>query len=300
MENPSFRNVTFDELVDAYSEQTRGLLDGGADVLLVETIFDTLNAKAALYAIEQLFDEGGYERVPILVSGTIVDQSGRTLSGQTGEAFISSVSHVNPLAIGLNCALGGRVNYLFNVLSCFFSTAEQMLPFMQNISKNTETYTLCYPNAGLPNTFGEYDQDPKEMAEHVRKFAELGLLNIVGGCCGSTPAHINALHLMAKEYKPRQRIVLDDETLIISGLETMKINKDTGNFINHLFLHLFLGFVNIGERCNVSGSRIFAKKILAGAYEDGLVIARTQVDSGAQVIDINMDEGLLNVKMYHK
>ncbi|KAJ3394537.1 hypothetical protein HDU92_006813 [Lobulomyces angularis] len=266
VENPSFRNVTFDELVEAYSEQVRGLLDGGADILLVETIFDTLNAKAALYAIDLMFDEG-YDRVPILISGTIVDQSGRTLSGQTGEAFISSVNHVNPVAIGLNCALG----------------ADQMLPFMQNISKSTEAFTICYPNAGLPNTFGEYDETPEEMASKVIKFAELGLVNIVGGCCGTTPPHIKALHDALSPFKPRVRPTMDPDTLIVSGLEILRINKTTG-------------FVNIGERCNVSGSKIFAKKILNGGYEEGLVIGRTQVESGAQVIDVNMDEGLLDGK----
>ncbi|KAJ3189309.1 hypothetical protein HDU85_002937 [Gaertneriomyces sp. JEL0708] len=267
VENPSYRATTFDAMVIAYAEQVRGLLDGGADVLLVETIFDTLNSKAALYAIDQVFDEEGYDRVPILISGTIVDQSGRTLSGQTGEAFIASVTHSNPLAVGLNCALG----------------ADQMLPFLQNISKNNPTYVICYPNAGLPNTFGGYDQSPEDMAKQVQPFAQLGLLNIVGGCCGTTPGHIRAIAEMCKAFKPRQPPIMDPETLIISGLETLKINKDTG-------------FVNIGERCNVSGSRVFAKKILNGAYEEALAIARAQVENGAQIIDINMDEGLLDGK----
>ncbi|KAJ3088737.1 hypothetical protein HK102_008059 [Quaeritorhiza haematococci] len=268
VENPSYRNVTFDELVDAYKEQIRGLLDGGADLLLVETIFDTLNAKAALYAIDTMFDEEGYDRVPLLVSGTIVDNSGRTLSGQTGEAFISSVLHSKPFAIGLNCALG----------------ADQMLPFIQTISKSTPTYVICYPNAGLPNTFGEYDQSPAAMAEQVSKFASLGLLNIVGGCCGTTPDHIKAIHDACSQYTPRKPHPLDPDTLILSGLEPFHINKNLSNF------------VNIGERCNVSGSRVFAKKILNGAYEDALAIARAQVENGAQVIDINMDEGLLDGK----
>ena len=170
VENPSLRNVTFDELVEAYLEQTKGLLDGGSDILMVETVFDTLNAKAALYAIDLAFEEG-YDRVPIFVSGTIVDQSGRTLSGQTGEAFIHSVKQANPFAIGLNCALG----------------ADQMLPFLQNISKNTDTFVISYPNAGLPNTFGEYDETGAVTASKVKAFAELGLVNILGGCCGTTP-----------------------------------------------------------------------------------------------------------------
>ncbi|KAI9364866.1 methionine synthase [Zopfochytrium polystomum] len=255
VENPSLRNVTFDELVEAYSEQVRGLLDGGSDILMIETIFDTLNAKAAIYAIEKVLDEDGYDRPPIFISGTIVDQSGRTLSGQTGDAFISSVRHSNPFAIGLNCALG----------------ADQMLPFLQNISKNTDTLTICYPNAGLPNTFGEYDESPEAMAESVRAFAKLGLLNIVGGCCGTTPDHIKAIHDVVLKYAPR-------------------IPPCFGPG------HNGTNFVNVGERCNVSGSRVFAKKILNGAYEDALAIARAQVENGAQIIDINMDEGLLDGK----
>ncbi|KAJ3055529.1 hypothetical protein HK097_010216 [Rhizophlyctis rosea] len=267
VENPSFRATTFDKLVEAYREQIIGLLDGGADILLVETIFDTLNAKAALYAIDLVFEEDGYDRRPIMISGTIVDQSGRTLSGQTGEGFIASVEHSNPVAIGLNCALG----------------ADQMLPFLQNISKNNPTFTICYPNAGLPNTFGEYDQGPEEMAEQVRPFAELGLINILGGCCGTTPDHIKALADMAASYKPRVPPTFDPDTLVVSGLEAFKINKNTG-------------FVNVGERCNVSGSRVFAKKILNGQYEEALAIARAQVEAGAQVVDVNMDEGLLDGK----
>ncbi|KAJ3125861.1 hypothetical protein HK098_008174 [Nowakowskiella sp. JEL0407] len=267
VENPSFRNVTFDELVVAYSEQIRGLLDGGSDVLLVETIFDTANAKAAVYAIEQIFEEEAYDRVPVLISGTIVDQSGRTLSGQTGEAFITSLLHANPFAIGLNCALG----------------ADQMLPFLQAMSKASPCFTICYPNAGLPNTFGGYDETPEDMAKSVRKFAELGLVNIIGGCCGTTPDHIKAMAEVFKDFVPRKPQPLDPDTLYVSGLEMLKINKE-------------LGFVNVGERCNVSGSKIFAKKILNGAYEEGLAIARTQVESGAMVIDVNMDEGLLDGK----
>ncbi|KAI8924169.1 methionine synthase-like protein [Entophlyctis helioformis] len=223
VENPSYRAATFDGLVKAYAEQVRGLLDGGADILLVETIFDTLNAKAALYAIDVVFDEEGYDKVPIIVSGTIVDQSGRTLSGQTGEAFISSVSHSKPLAIGLNCALG----------------ADQMLPFMQNISKSTDTFSICYPNAGLPTRLASTISRPTTWRSSVT---------------------------------------------IVSGLEVLRIDKT-------------IPFVNIGERCNVSGSRVFAKKILNGQYEDALAIARAQVESGAQVVDVNMDEGLLDGKV---
>jgi len=268
VENPSFRNITFDQLVDAYSEQARGLLDGGADIIIVETIFDTLNAKAALFALDSLFDEGGYDRKPIFVSGTIVDQSGRTLSGQTGEAFVTSILHSNPTAVGLNCALG----------------ADQMISFMQNISNFTPTFTICYPNAGLPNTFGEYDEDPLTMALKVEPFAQRGLLNIVGGCCGTTPDHIAAIVKATCHYHPRIPHINPNPSMTISGLETLTINKGTN-------------FVNIGERCNVSGSRKFAKHILAGEWEEALTIARSQVEGGAQIIDINMDEGLLDGKI---
>ncbi|CAG8730905.1 13266_t:CDS:2, partial [Cetraspora pellucida] len=268
VENPAYRNVTFDELVDAYTEQVRGLLDGGADILLVETIFDTLNAKAALFAIDTLFEEGSYKKTPIFISGTIVDQSGRTLSGQTGEAFVVSVSHSHPLAIGLNCALG----------------AEQMRPFIQNIANFTSSFVICYPNAGLPNTFGEYDESPSMMAAKVQEFARDGLVNIMGGCCGTTPAHIKAIVDACSHYKPR--VLPPDvrlENMIISGLEVLKINKESN-------------FVNLGERCNVAGSRKFCRHILNGEYEEAMAIARSQVENGAQVIDVNMDEGMLDGK----
>lgn len=267
VENPSYRNVTFDELVTAYTEQARGLLDGGSDILLVETIFDTLNAKAALYAIDVLFTEEGYERCPIMISGTIVDQSGRTLSGQTGEAFVVSVSHTNPMAIGLNCALG----------------ANQMKPFIQNIANFTPTYVICYPNAGLPNTFGEYDETPEMTAKNVSVFAQEGLINIVGGCCGTTPAHINAIAKECAKYPPRKLPTTNiyEKKMFLSGLEPLAIDKTTN-------------FVNVGERCNVAGSRKFAKHIINGEYEEGLAIARVQVENGAQIVDINMDEGMLD------
>ncbi|CAG8445390.1 5551_t:CDS:10 [Ambispora gerdemannii] len=267
VENPAYRNVTFDELVEAYSEQTRGLLDGGADILLVETIFDTLNAKAALFAIDTIFDQG-YRRTPIFISGTIVDMSGRTLSGQTGEAFIVSVNHSNPLAIGLNCALG----------------ADQMRPFIKNIAQFSGSYVLCYPNAGLPNTFGEYDESPEMMSKAVAEFAKDGFINILGGCCGTTPAHIKAIVEACSKYKPR--VPSPDaslENMMISGLEILKINKDTN-------------FVNVGERCNVAGSRKFCRHILKNEYEDAMTIARAQVENGAQIVDVNMDEGMLDGK----
>ena len=268
VENPAFRNVTFDELVEAYIEQVKGLLDGGADLLLVETIFDTLNAKAALFAIEHVFDDEGYARVPIFISGTIVDQSGRTLSGQTGEAFVISVSHANPLAIGLNCALG----------------AHQMRPFIQNIARFTDAFIICYPNAGLPNTFGGYDETPEAMAAALREFAEHELVNIVGGCCGTTPDHIRAIAEALKDVRPRVPPPSPShDALFLSGLEPLRIGAYTN-------------FVNIGERCNVAGSRQFAKLIREGQYEEALSVARAQVENGAQILDINMDEGLLDGK----
>ncbi|KAJ1923727.1 hypothetical protein IWQ60_005676 [Tieghemiomyces parasiticus] len=267
VENPSFRNVTFDELVTAYTEQVRGLLDGGTDIILVETIFDTLNAKAALFAVETLFDQGTYSRVPILVSGTIVDQSGRTLSGQTGEAFVISVSHAHPTAIGLNCALG----------------AAQMRPFVQNIASFTSQYVICYPNAGLPNTFGEYDESPEQMASQVAEFARDGLVNIIGGCCGTTPDHIRAIAETCKDFAPRVPPADIGRTkMLLSGLEPLVYDAETSNFIN------------VGERCNVSGSRKFARHILNDEYEEALAIARAQVESGAQIVDVNMDEGMLD------
>uniref|UniRef100_A0A3P9I2R1 Methionine synthase n=1 Tax=Oryzias latipes TaxID=8090 RepID=A0A3P9I2R1_ORYLA len=264
VERPDFRNITFDELVEAYSDQARGLLDGGADILLVETIFDSANAKAALFAIDLLF-ENGYERRPIFISGTIVDRSGRTLSGQTGEAFVVSVSHAKPLCIGLNCALG----------------ATEMRPFIEAIGKNTTAFIICYPNAGLPNTFGGYDETPEVTASHLKDFAMDGLVNVVGGCCGTTPSHIRAISEAVKHCQPRvPPTAIYEDYLLLSGLEPFKIGSHTN-------------FVNIGERCNVAGSRKFAKLILAGHYEEALSIAKAQVEMGAQILDINMDEGML-------
>lgn len=265
VERPDFRNITFDELVEAYSEQVRGLLDGGADILLVETIFDTANAKAALFAIDLLFEKS-YERKPIFISGTIVDRSGRTLSGQTGEAFVVSVSHARPLCIGLNCALG----------------ATEMRPFIEAIGKSTTAFIICYPNAGLPNTFGGYDETPKVTATHLKDFAMDGLVNIVGGCCGTTPDHIRAIAGAVRPCKPRVPAAdIYQGYLLLSGLEPFRVGPYTN-------------FVNIGERCNVAGSRKFAKLIMAGNFEEALSIAKAQVEMGAQVLDINMDEGMLD------
>nr|XP_040033359.1 methionine synthase [Gasterosteus aculeatus aculeatus] len=264
VERPDFRNITFDELVESYSEQVRGLLDGGADILLVETIFDTANAKAALFAIDLLFQKS-YERKPIFISGTIVDRSGRTLSGQTGEAFVVSVSHMNPLCIGLNCALG----------------AIEMRPFIEAIGKSTTAFIICYPNAGLPNTFGGYDETPEVTASNLKEFATDGLVNIVGGCCGTTPGHIRAIAEGVKHCQPRVPAAdIYQDYMLLSGLEPFRIGPYTN-------------FVNIGERCNVAGSRKFAKLIMAGNYEEALSIAKAQVEMGAQVLDINMDEGML-------
>ncbi|KAI8369611.1 methionine synthase [Radiomyces spectabilis] len=267
VENPAYRNVTFDELVEAYAEQVRGLLDGGADILLVETIFDTLNAKAAVFAIDVVFEEEGRSKVPLLISGTIVDQSGRTLSGQTGEAFVTSLKHADPVAFGLNCALG----------------APQMKPFIQNISRFTDAHIICYPNAGLPNAMGEYDESPEAMAKNVEPFAQEGLVTIVGGCCGTTPDHIKAVAEVCRKYPPRPKPKKNDDVMLLSGLEVLRVNEMTG-------------FVNVGERCNVAGSRKFCRHILKGEYEDALAIARSQVENGAQVVDCNFDEGLLDGK----
>ncbi|PVU92219.1 hypothetical protein BB559_003805 [Furculomyces boomerangus] len=268
VEQPSFRNTTFDLLSQAYKEQVKGLLDGGADVLLVETIFDTLNAKAAIFAIESVFEETN-TRVPIFISGTIVDLSGRTLSGQTGEAFVTSVLHVEPMALGLNCALG----------------ATQMKPFITNLSRFSPKYTICYPNAGLPNAFGGYDESPESMAENMKEFAQEGIVNLIGGCCGTSPAHIKAMYEACKDIKPRvPGPDIRKTKMILSGLETSIFDEHSN-------------FINIGERCNVAGSKKFSNHILRGEFEDALAIAKSQVENGAQILDINMDEGMLDGKL---
>ncbi|XP_045673590.1 methionine synthase isoform X3 [Phyllostomus hastatus] len=265
VERPDYRNITFDELVDAYKEQAQGLLDGGVDILLIETVFDTANAKAALFALQDLFEEA-YAPRPIFISGTIVDKSGRTLSGQTGEAFVISVSHADPLCIGLNCALG----------------AAEMRPYIEAIGKCTTAFVLCYPNAGLPNAFGDYDETPHMMAMHLKDFAIDGLVNIVGGCCGTTPDHIREIAKAVKNSKPRvPPATVYERHMLLSGLEPFRIGPYTN-------------FVNIGERCNVAGSKKFAKLIMAGAYEEALSVAKQQVEMGAQVLDINMDDGMLD------
>jgi len=261
--NPGYRAVTFDDLAEAYYDQARGLMDGGVDVFLVETIFDTLNAKAALFAIDRLFEEKG-EKIPIMVSGTITDASGRTLSGQTVEAFWISVNHMDLLSVGLNCALG----------------AEEMRPHLQALSKAANTFVSAYPNAGLPNEFGEYDQSPEAMQAYIRDFVGSGMVNIIGGCCGTTPDHIHAMAEAVKGLPPRQIPTITSNTRL-SGMEPLEIRPETN-------------FVNIGERTNVTGSRKFARLIKSGDFQEALSVAQHQVDGGAQIIDVNMDEGLLD------
>ncbi len=261
--DPSARNVTFDQLAATYADAAAALIEGGADLLLVETIFDTLNAKAALFAIETVFDRLGF-RVPLMISGTITDRSGRTLSGQTPEAFWHSVMHARPLSVGFNCALGARA----------------LFPYVQDLSRVAPVWLSVHPNAGLPNAFGEYDETAETMAKVIGEFAGSGLLNIVGGCCGTTPAHIRAIASAVEGIAPRVRPE-PPARLRLSGLEPLTVGPDTL-------------FVNIGERTNVTGSRRFARLVADGRYEDGLEVARQQVESGAQMIDVNMDEGMLD------
>src|ERR1044072_8349062 len=260
--NPGFRATTFDQLREAYAEQVRGLLDGGADLLLIETIFDTLNAKAAIHAILDETEARGI-RVPIMISGTITDRSGRTLSGQTPSAFWNSVRHAAPFSVGLNCALG----------------AKEMRAHVAELSRVADTLVCAYPNAGLPNEFGLYDESPEYMAELLGEFAASGLVNVVGGCCGTTPAHIRAIAEAVKD-KPPRKISDIEPRLRLSGLESFTLTSE-------------IPFVNVGERTNVTGSAKFRQLITAGHYHAALAIARDQVENGAQVIDVNMDEGLL-------
>jgi 5-methyltetrahydrofolate--homocysteine methyltransferase len=262
--NPGYRAVTFQEVVDNYTAQLEGLHEGGVDLLLVETVFDTLNCKAALYAIEEYAAKTGWQ-VPVMVSGTVVDASGRTLSGQTTEAFWISISHMpGLLSIGLNCALGSK----------------QMRPFIEALSNIAGSYVSVYPNAGLPNEFGEYDDSPEYMAAQIAGFAESGFVNIVGGCCGTTPTHIRAIAKAVQNLKPRKRPA-NEHVLKLSGLEPLVVDETTG-------------FINVGERTNVTGSRKFARLIKEANYDEALSIARQQVENGAQVIDVNLDEGMLD------
>ncbi|MDD9960203.1 MAG: methionine synthase [Gammaproteobacteria bacterium] len=261
--DPSFRNISFDELVADYANCARALIEGGVDLLLVETQIDTLNAKAAVFAIEEVFIELG-RRLPLIISGTIPDASGRTLSGQTVEAFCNSLAHAKPIAIGLNCALG----------------AEQLRPHMDTISSYVDCFVSCHPNAGLPNEFGEYDQTPAEMATIIGEFAEKGLLNIVGGCCGTTPKHITAIADAVANHPPRKPPEISPACRL-SGLEAFNITSQSL-------------FVNVGERTNVTGSAKFASLIRDENFDEALEVARQQVAAGAQIIDINMDEGMLD------
>ena len=261
--DPGYRAVTFDEMVVAYAEQVRGLIDGGADVLLIETIFDTLNAKAALMAIQEYCKKIN-KKFPVMISGTITDASGRTLSGQTTEAFLNSVSHVDLLSIGLNCALGTK----------------EMRPYIEELATKAPFYVSAYPNAGLPNQFGEYDQDAHEMGHQIEDFLKAGFLNIVGGCCGTTPSHIKRIAELASIASPRKKPTTD-HLMHLSGLEPVTLFPNSN-------------FMNVGERTNVTGSKKFLRLIKENKYDEALCIAREQVEGGAQVIDVNMDEGMLD------
>ncbi len=261
--DPATRNITFDQLVEAYLQQANGLVDGGADLLIVETIFDTLNAKAAIFAVETLFEERE-RRWPVIISGTITDASGRTLSGQVTEAFWNSVRHAQPLMVGLNCALG----------------AKDMRPYVAELAQIADCFVSCYPNAGLPNAFGEYEEAPEQTASIVGEFVASGLVNLVGGCCGTTPDHIRAIGASASGHTPRSRPDIA-KACRLSGLEPLTIDEDSL-------------FVNVGERTNITGSARFRNLIKAGDYSAALTVARQQVESGAQVIDVNMDEGMID------
>ncbi len=263
--NPGFRNIDFDQLVASYLEAARALVEGGVDILLIETVFDTLNAKAAIYAVEEFFRQAG-RKLPVMISGTITDASGRTLSGQTTEAFYNSLRHVDPISIGLNCALG----------------PDLLRPYVEEMARVANVCVNVHPNAGLPNEFGEYDLGPQAMAEEIRGWAEQGLLNIIGGCCGTTPAHIEAIAEVVAHYPPRPRPERE-KACRLSGLEALNIGKDSL-------------FVNVGERTNVTGSARFKRLILEDDYDTALEVAREQVENGAQIIDVNMDEAMLDGK----
>ncbi|CAK2100648.1 methionine synthase [Vibrio crassostreae] len=263
--DPGYRNVSFDELVEAYSESTRALIKGGSDLILIETIFDTLNAKACAFAVESVFEEVGIT-LPVMISGTITDASGRTLSGQTTEAFYNALRHVKPISFGLNCALG----------------PDELREYVGEMSRISECNVSAHPNAGLPNAFGEYDLSPEDMAEHVKEWAESGFLNLIGGCCGTTPEHIRQMAEAVEGVTPRQLPDLP-VSCRLSGLEPLTIAKESL-------------FVNVGERTNVTGSARFKRLIKEELYDEALSVAREQVENGAQIIDINMDEGMLDAE----
>jgi len=261
--DPGYRAVTFDQMMESYYESAKGLADGGADILLIETIFDTLNAKAAIYAVDKV-NAGLKNQIPVMISGTIIDQSGRTLSGQTTEAFWISILHaINLLGVGLNCSLG----------------AKQMRPFVEELSSLSDKYLSIYPNAGLPNEMGEYDETPNVTASILKDFAESGFVNFVGGCCGTTPDHIEAIAEEVKAYEPR-KVPMKNKYLRLSGLEPVVVQPERN-------------FINIGERTNVAGSKKFARLIREENYEEALTVARNQVEGGAQILDVNMDEGMI-------
>ena len=261
--DPGARNTSFDKLAEDYRAATRALIEGGSDIILIETIFDTLNAKAAVFAVQDVFTELDIE-LPIMISGTITDASGRTLSGQTPEAFWNSLAHAKPFSIGFNCALG----------------ASQLRPHIEELAKVCPLPVSAHPNAGLPNEFGEYDEQAAETAAIIAEFARDGLVNIVGGCCGTTPEHIEAICKAVAEFKPRA-VPEIPPACRLSGLEPFNITSDSL-------------FVNIGERCNVTGSARFKRLILEDDYDTALSVAREQVETGAQIIDVNVDEGMLD------
>ena len=263
--DPGFRNISFDELVADYSNSTNALIEGGADIIMIETAFDTLNAKAAIFAISECFETQGLT-LPIMISGTITDASGRLLSGQTPEAFWASIQHAKPLSVGFNCALG----------------ADELRTHIKDIGQYADCFISAYPNRGLPNEFGEYDETVEAMVASIKGYLDDGLVNIIGGCCGTTPEHIRAFSELVKGYAPRQEKQPSGQTLL-SGLEPFKINDESL-------------FVNVGERTNVTGSAKFARLIRDEDYEAALQVAQDQVNNGAQIIDINMDEGMLDSK----
>ncbi|MBT8196151.1 MAG: methionine synthase, partial [Bacteroidia bacterium] len=261
--NPAYRAAMFDDLKDAYYTQVKGLTEGGADIIVIETIFDTLNAKAAIFAVDTFFEETG-KSLPVMISGTITDASGRTLSGQTVEAFLNSVTHIPILSVGLNCALG----------------AKEMRPYLEELAEKAPCYVSAYPNAGLPNQFGEYDQSAEDMGNQMQDFIDNNFVNIIGGCCGTNPAHIAAMAKAVEDVKPRTLPSIEPQ-MRLSGLESLNFRPD-------------LNFVNVGERTNITGSKKFARLILSDNYEEALSVANDQVEGGAQIIDVNMDEGMLD------
>ena len=263
--DPGFRAISFDEMKAAYKEQVKGLVEGGVDLLLVETVFDTLNAKAALLGIEEYLEPSGM-KIPVMVSGTITDASGRTLSGQTLEAFMLSLEHVELLSIGLNCSLGAR----------------EIRPYLQEMSDKSAHFVSVHPNAGLPNQFGEYDESPEQMSVQIKEFIDSGYVNIVGGCCGTTPEHIRAFAALLDGGKIRHPVE-HVSGLRLSGLEPLTAFEGSN-------------FINVGERCNVAGSKKFARLIRDKKYDEALEIARRQVEDGAQILDINLDDAMLDAE----